>query len=391
MKTTSVSTRILTVLTSMILVVSFTSCKKDVDIKQDYPEPVIEVELWTPTDEVINIDTDVEEFISISPRVDVDRSPIPLGEWFSVYDGIFMTSHVISNEITLEIQNQATYFNKNSILIIWNGDSPEYNFFIPSTLIPPYEFQNDYVIILGNELDTVDSFSIILEGDDDWDEALLLADTSDAVLDLNIKIPSDNSMTGQSRSRGSASDFDWTVMEPVIRWTPNKLGIEAGDTGILSEHELSYTENLIVDQVGDTTTLQQGGFMSSKPVYEPEVTVYDEFSQDDYSNEIIDISIPEEDKSTIYDLSKNPNISYAGLTFSNIHFEPSSMSLKGTVSNISNQGTSQNITIELLDDNFTTISSLIYGPAIPEIGTELKIDMKATPSASKARFVRMVG
>ena len=344
----------------IFIIFNLVSCNSDDEVD----EPVI---LWeeaplleTPLDFIDDLDDDpwtpVEEIdlsYMLNLTAEATRWTAPIGEWFSVHDGLFMRALISHDEVYLSIQNQSIFRNVETILVLSYDEDDKYAFFIPYNLIPPYDYQTDFVATAIELLEPLNNFRVLVQDDHDWEQLELLVDYTETYLFLRVMrgFRGTPSSVRQTRHRYTFYDFDFSELEPEIRWTPR---IDDDGTGY---------QDLVLD-VG----LHPGGGI----IYRPPGVTEGVITQD------------------LYDLLLHPTVVYAGLRFTNIMFSSITLSIEGYVENILNEGISQNVVFELLSDDFTSLGTITFGPIIPEVGESDRFRIPISPGMVNARFIRVV-
>jgi len=314
--------------------------------------PVVEME-WDPIEiDFISWEDEDEEPVQIVHAVIPDVFPLPLGEWFSVRHGVFMRANILENEdVFLAIQNQAVFSHFYSIVIFSYEEKDMYAFLVPPDMIPPYDYQVDFVANSLTSLDPVDSFRVVVAGDPDWDEAMFLVDSTSTLSFLHhvTAFAGDIHAVRQTRHRTTFEDLDFSILQPTIRWT------ERGMEGYHSIDTIPDFEN------------QPGGTFGQPP----------------------NVSVV--GTQALYDLRLSPILNHpTGLRFSNLVMSGMTMSFEGTVENVSSRATITTIVFEFLDVDSNSLGTRNFGPVIPEIGESRPVRLNVDVNMLDAVFIRMV-
>jgi len=315
--------------------------------------PIIEAPWVPPAEDNWHFEENDINTIPVVYVVLPDFYPLPLGEWFSVRHGVFMRSTVGYDEVFLSIQNQATFSHIESILVLSYEGKDIYAFLIPASLIPPFDFQTDYVARSNEALSNVDEFRVVVAGDAEWGDLLFLAEHTETQRFIRLDDGQRGVFRGvhQTRHRYTFYDLDFSILNPEIRWTPRYVGATTG----------------YMDLPLDGTMHPSG--LGQHP---PNVT------------QVIG-------NQSMYDLNLQPVINHAGLRFSDLAFSNLTMSFEGIVENVSNQGVTQTVSFELMDENWESLGTISFGPGIPAVGSEDSFRLNASPSMTRTRFIRVVG
>jgi hypothetical protein len=340
-----------------------------------------------------------------------DVLPKPLGEWYSVRNGVFMRAAVDGDDLYLSIQNQAVYSYFETMLVLSSKGKDVYAFFLPASLIPPYDYQTDYVAVSADSMKDIDEFRIVMSGEEKWNQLLLLAEYTETELFTQFEDGIRGALQNieQTRYRSTFEELDFSNLAPDIQWTPARakgeddISYKAKNRErmleLLSKYEerfdilqenraeyfevdLSALEELVKWQAPNVETTTAAG--DGMDIAADASILQGEPAQSDLS------TVQQTGNQSMYDLRMSPIIEHAGLKFSEFELDRSIMSFKGTVQNTGNKGIETIVEFEFLDEDWQSLGVRTYGPEIPSLNETQTFYLNVSSSMVGARFVRVV-
>ena len=220
--------------------------------------------------------------------------------------------------------------------------------------------QTDYVATSIEPMQEVDEFRVVTASAYDWSDLLFLAERTemqnfvrqvDGVRRIFLSVH-------QTRHRSTFYDLDWSILDPVIRWTPRRNSPDqTGEMDNPMEHD-AHPDSIGQDQ--------------------PEFVTPPNLTQQIGNQSMID-------------LNTNPIIDHAGFRFSEIEINASSRRMTGVAENIGNTDAAQTVVFEFLDVNWDPLGTATFGPVQHlGIGDFDFFSLNVSQATSRARFIRVV-